>query len=78
MAETLEELAMQGDPGTLASEAQAAKIQLLDPQQLYELWEKQHWLSHEIDFTQGQGGLGQLQRRGARLLHLGPLGFLHR
>ena len=52
MAETLEELAMQGDPGTLASEAQAAKIRLLDPQQLYELWEKQHWLSHEIDFTQ--------------------------
>lgn len=51
MAETLEELAMQGDPGTLASEEQAAKIQLLDPQQLYELWEKQHWLSHEIDFT---------------------------
>jgi ribonucleoside-diphosphate reductase beta chain len=51
MAETLEELAMQGDPGTLASEEQAAKIQLLDPQQLYQLWEKQHWLSHEIDFS---------------------------
>lgn len=42
---------MQGDPGTLASEEQAAKIQLLDPQQLYELWERQHWLSHEIDFS---------------------------
>ena len=51
MAETLEALAMQGDPGTLASEEQAAKIQLLDPQQLYQLWEKQHWLSHEIDFS---------------------------
>lgn len=51
MAETLEELAMQGDPGTLASEDQASKIQLLDPQQLYELWEKQHWLAHEIDFS---------------------------
>ena len=42
---------MQGDPGTLASEEQASKIQLLDPQQLYELWEKQHWPSHEIDFS---------------------------
>ena len=51
MAETLEAMAMQGDPGTLASEEQASKIQLLDPQQLYELWEKQHWLSHEIDFS---------------------------
>jgi ribonucleoside-diphosphate reductase beta chain len=51
MAETLEQMAMQGDPGTLASEDQASRIQLLDPQQLYELWERQHWLSHEIDFT---------------------------
>jgi len=51
MAETLEQLATQGDPGTLASEEQASRIKLLDPQQLYELWEKQHWLSHEIDFS---------------------------
>jgi ribonucleoside-diphosphate reductase beta chain len=51
MAETLEALAMQGDPGTLASEEQASKIQLLNPQQLYELWEKQHWLAHELDFS---------------------------
>ncbi|MGH2957779.1 MAG: ribonucleotide-diphosphate reductase subunit beta [Solirubrobacterales bacterium] len=51
MAQTLEELAMQGDPGTLATDEQASRIQLLDPQQLYELWERQHWLSHEIDFA---------------------------
>jgi ribonucleoside-diphosphate reductase beta chain len=51
MAETLEQLATQGDPGTLTSEDQASRIQLLTPQQLYELWEKQHWLSHEIDFS---------------------------
>jgi len=51
LAETLEQLAMQGDPGTLASEDQAAKIKLLDPQQLYELWERQHWASHDIDLS---------------------------
>jgi ribonucleoside-diphosphate reductase beta chain len=51
MAETLEQLAMQGDPGTLASEEQASKIQLLHPQQLYELWEKQHWATTELDFS---------------------------
>ena len=51
MTETLAEMAMQGDPGTLATEEQASKIQLLEPQQLYELWERQHWRSHEIDFT---------------------------
>jgi len=51
MAETLEQLAQQGDPGTLETEEQASRIQLLNPQQLYELWEKQHWASHEIDFS---------------------------
>jgi ribonucleoside-diphosphate reductase beta chain len=51
MAETLDQLATQGDPGSLATEDQASKIKLLNPQQLYELWEKQHWLSHEIDFS---------------------------
>jgi ribonucleoside-diphosphate reductase beta chain len=51
MAETLEELVVQGDPGTLADESQASKIQLLDPQQLYELWERQHWQTQELDFS---------------------------
>src|SRR3954469_25605146 len=51
MAETLEQLAMQGDPGTLASEEQAARMKLLDPQQLYELWEQQHWAAHDIDLA---------------------------
>ncbi len=51
MAETLEQLASQGDPGTLATEDQAAKIKLLEPQQLYELWEQQHWASHDVDLS---------------------------
>jgi ribonucleoside-diphosphate reductase beta chain len=51
MAQTLEELTLQGDPGTLADESQAAKFQLLDPQQLYELWERQHWQTQELDFS---------------------------
>src|SRR5262245_9914891 len=51
MAQTLEELAQQGDPGTLATEEQASKIELLNPQKLYQLWERQHWASHEIDFS---------------------------
>ena len=51
MATTLLELTQQGDPGTLQSEEQARKIQLLEPQRLYELWERQNWVSHEIDFS---------------------------
>jgi ribonucleoside-diphosphate reductase beta chain len=46
-----DELAQQGDPGTLATEAQALKIKLKTPQELYELWERQHWLSQDIDFS---------------------------
>jgi ribonucleoside-diphosphate reductase beta chain len=51
MALTLDELAVQGDPGTLQSEDQAAKLQLMAPPQLYQLWERQQWRSQDIDFT---------------------------
>jgi ribonucleoside-diphosphate reductase beta chain len=51
MAPTLQELTQQGDPGTLSSEDQAQRIKLLTPQELYLLWERQQWLSQEIDFS---------------------------
>jgi ribonucleoside-diphosphate reductase beta chain len=51
MALTLDELALQGDPGTLKSDEQAASLQLLTPRELYLLWEKQHWRSQDIDFS---------------------------
>ena len=49
MALTLDALALQGDPGTLQTDQQAAKLKLMNPQQLYLLWERQHWASQEID-----------------------------
>jgi ribonucleoside-diphosphate reductase beta chain len=60
MAQTLEQLATQGDPGTLQNEDQASKLQLLNPQQLYTLWEKQHWLSQEIDFSRDREQWGAM------------------
>ncbi len=60
MAQTLEQLATQGDPGTLENEDQASKLQLLNPQQLYDLWEKQHWLSQEIDFARDREQWGAM------------------
>ncbi|MGI8597211.1 MAG: ribonucleotide-diphosphate reductase subunit beta [Thermoleophilaceae bacterium] len=48
---TLEELAQQGDPGTMDDESGAGQLKLMTPQQLYELWERQHWQSQQIDFT---------------------------
>ncbi len=49
---TLEDLAHQGDPGTLRTEEQAGRLKLMPPQRLYELWERQHWLTQELDFSQ--------------------------
>ena len=62
---TLEELAQQGDPGTLQSEEQARTIKLKTPQELYELWERQHWLSQDIDLEPDKrhwAALGDEQR----------------
>ncbi|MBI5104612.1 MAG: ribonucleotide-diphosphate reductase subunit beta [Solirubrobacterales bacterium] len=46
------ELTSQGDVATITDESQLSKVKLMDPQQLYELWERQPWQSHTIDFTQ--------------------------
>jgi len=48
---TLLELTQQGDVGTIADESKLSQIKLMNPQQLYELWERQPWTSHTIDFT---------------------------
>jgi ribonucleoside-diphosphate reductase beta chain len=45
------ELTSQGDVATISDESQLSKVVLMTPQQLYELWERQHWQSHTIDFT---------------------------
>jgi ribonucleoside-diphosphate reductase beta chain len=49
---SLLELTTQGDVGTISDESQLASIKLMTPQQLYELWERQQWQSHTIDFAQ--------------------------
>jgi ribonucleoside-diphosphate reductase beta chain len=46
---TLLELTSQGDVGTIQDESQLSKVKLMDPQQLYELWERQPWSAHAID-----------------------------
>jgi ribonucleoside-diphosphate reductase beta chain len=51
MADSLLDLTQQGDPGTLRTEQQARELKLLEPQQLYELWERQQWASQDIDFS---------------------------
>jgi ribonucleoside-diphosphate reductase beta chain len=45
------DLTAQGDVGTMADERRLSTVTLMDPQQLYELWERQHWSAHAIDFA---------------------------
>jgi ribonucleoside-diphosphate reductase beta chain len=46
------ELTSQGDVATIRDESKLSEVVLMTPQQLYELWERQPWQTHTIDFTQ--------------------------
>ena len=48
---SLLELTSQGDVGTISDESKLSQVVLMTPQQLYELWERQPWQTHTIDFT---------------------------
>lgn len=49
---SLLDLTVQGDVATITDESQLPKIKLMEPLELYRLWERQNWVSHQIDFTQ--------------------------
>src|SRR5919198_4383280 len=47
---TLLDLTQQGDVGTVSDDAYLNRtLQLMGPQQLYELWERQQWQSQAVD-----------------------------
>jgi ribonucleoside-diphosphate reductase beta chain len=48
---SLLELTSQGDVATITDESKLSQVVLMTPQQLYELWERQPWQTHTIDFT---------------------------
>jgi ribonucleoside-diphosphate reductase beta chain len=49
---SLLERAQQGDVATMDEGQITSKLKLMEPQQLYELWEKQPWSAHSIDLEQ--------------------------
>ncbi|MGZ4275721.1 MAG: ribonucleotide-diphosphate reductase subunit beta [Solirubrobacteraceae bacterium] len=46
------DLTSQGDVATITDERRLDAVKLMTPRELYRLWERQNWSSHEIDFTQ--------------------------
>jgi ribonucleoside-diphosphate reductase beta chain len=69
------ELALQGDPGTLATDSQAEKLKLMTPQELYMLWERQHWASQEIDLSKDKADWQALPREVQQQALWGWAGF---
>jgi ribonucleoside-diphosphate reductase beta chain len=50
---SLLDLTVQGDVGTVADESKLSRrVELMTPLDLYRLWERQNWVSHEIDLEQ--------------------------
>jgi ribonucleoside-diphosphate reductase beta chain len=49
---SLLDLTVQGDVATITDESKLPQVQLMSPLQLYRLWERQNWSSHEIDLAQ--------------------------
>jgi ribonucleoside-diphosphate reductase beta chain len=43
---------VQGDVATITDEAKLPQVKLMTPLELYRLWERQGWVSHQIDLTQ--------------------------
>jgi len=59
------DLTQQGDVGTITDESKLSSVKLMAPQQLYELWERQHWQAHAIDLSRDAAdwnGLGDEER----------------
>jgi ribonucleoside-diphosphate reductase beta chain len=46
---SLLDFTVQGDVATITDEARLQQVQLMTPLALYRLWERQNWVSHEIE-----------------------------
>ena len=46
---SLLDLTVQGDVATISDESKLPEIKLMGPRELYRLWERQNWASHQIN-----------------------------
>jgi ribonucleoside-diphosphate reductase beta chain len=52
MMSSLLDLTVQGDVATITDETKLPQVKLMTPLELYRLWERQNWISHQIELTQ--------------------------
>lgn len=49
---SLLDMTAQGDVATITDDSKLGSVKLMTPRELYRLWERQNWVSHELDLTQ--------------------------
>jgi ribonucleoside-diphosphate reductase beta chain len=57
---SLLDLTVQGDVATIADETKLPQIKLMGPLELYRLWERQGWASHQIDLERDRRDWGEM------------------
>jgi ribonucleoside-diphosphate reductase beta chain len=72
---SLLDLTVQGDVATLRDPSQLAQVNLLDPLALYRLWERQNWISHQIDLERDRRDWASMPERLRRELLFGLSAF---
>jgi ribonucleoside-diphosphate reductase beta chain len=62
---SLLDLTVQGDVATITDESKLPQVKLMTPLELYRLWERQNWSSHQIDLSTDRrdwASLGEYER----------------
>ncbi len=62
---SLLDFTVQGDVATISDESKLPQVKLMEPLELYRLWERQNWASHQIDLTADRRqweAMGEFQR----------------
>ena len=60
---SLLDLTVQGDVATISDESKLPQIKLLTPLELYRLWERQNWVSHQIDLGRDRRDWESMSKR---------------
>ena len=60
---SLLDLTVQGDVATIADESRLTSVKLMGPLELYRLWERQNWVSHQIDLERDREDWKRMDER---------------
>jgi ribonucleoside-diphosphate reductase beta chain len=72
---SLLDLTVQGDGATVSDESTLPRVKLMSPLELYRLWERQNWASHQIDLERDRRDWESMPERLRRELLFGLSGF---